>query len=95
MKSLRPVKAVYHTSDEWWHLLQSDDGELFLLVSCEASFVSYDCLVQLNAEEMRDYLGLGWLSIQHLANRINYFVDEYKNRRITGEVLSMAIEAVR
>jgi len=44
-------------------------------------------------EEGRDYHGLSWLSIQHLANRISYFVNDYKHRRITGPPLAVAIEA--
>jgi hypothetical protein len=95
MKTVRPAKTIYHTSDDWWHLLQGDGSVLYLLVNCEASFVSFKCLVQLNEDELRDYHGLGWLSIQHLANRINYFIDDYKSRRITDHVLSLAIEAVR
>lgn len=70
-------------------------GELYILVACESSFVSCECLVKLNADELRDYHGLGWLSLQHLANRINYFSDEYKSRRIVGSALASAIAATR
>jgi hypothetical protein len=47
-------------------------------------------MIKLNAEELRDYHGLGRLSIQHLANRINYFVSDYAGRRITGPLLERA-----
>lgn len=40
--------------------------------------------------KLRDYHGLGWLSIQHLANRINDFVSDYHGRRITGPLLEEA-----
>lgn len=92
---LRPPPLRYHTDDGRWHLLRDGDGELYLLVECEASFVSYPCLVRLNDDEQRDLIGLGWLSLQHLANRINYFVDEYKARAVTGQQLAAALDAVQ
>ena len=95
MKVIKPAKAAYHIDDSWWHLLRDESGGLFILVACESSFVSYECLVKLNDEEFRDYHGLGWLSLQHLANRINYFSEEYKSRRIVGPALASAIEATR
>lgn len=95
MKIVQPAKAAYHTEDGWWHLLRDEGGELYILVACESSVVSYECLVKLNGDELRDYHGLGWLSMQHLANRINYFSDDYKNRRIVGSALASAIKATR
>ena len=95
MKVVEPAKAGYHTDDSWWHLLKDEVGELYILVACESSFVSHECLVKLNGDELRDYHGLGWLSMQHLANRINYFSDEYKSRRIVGAVLASAMGATR
>jgi len=92
MKPVQPGKAPYHTDDRWWLLLRGDDGALYLRVDCEASFVSYTSLVKLNDAELRDYHGLGWLAIQHLANRINYFVDEYKDRRLVGPLLDEALK---
>ena len=95
MQVVERAKAAFHTDDSGWHLLKDDAGELLLLVACESSFVSYECLVKLNGDELRDYHGLGWLSIQHLANRINYFSDEYRNRRIVGDALASAMAATR
>lgn len=65
MDLVRLVPAAYHTTDSYWHLLNAEDGSIYILVECEASFVSYECLIKLNDEELRDYCGLGWLSIQH------------------------------
>jgi len=93
LKPFRPGKAPYHTDDRFWHLLDDDQGARYMLVACEASFVSYQCLVKLNEAELRDMHGPGWLSAQHLANRINYFVDDYKTRRIVGPLLAAAIAA--
>ncbi|MBZ9780252.1 hypothetical protein K9857_01645 [Pseudomonas sp. REP124] len=93
MDLLQLAPATFHTTDDFWHLLHAGDGSIYVLVNCEASFVSYECLIKLNDEELRDYRGLGWLSIQHLANRINYFVDDYNGRRITGSLLEAAIQA--
>ena len=92
MNILTPAKAPYHTDDSWWHLLSGADGSLYLLVNCEASFISYDCLIKLNDRELLDYHGLGWLSLQHLANQVNYFSDEFKHRRITGSELEAALK---
>ena len=93
MKIVESAKAAYHTDDTWWHLLRDEGGALYILVACESSFVSYECLVKLDGDELRDFHGLGWLSMQHLANRINYFADEYKSRRIVGSALASAIAA--
>ncbi|WP_095093805.1 hypothetical protein [Pseudomonas sp. Irchel 3A5] len=95
MDLIQLTPATYHTTDDYWQLLRARDGSIYILVNCEASFVSYECLIKLNDEELRDYIGLGWLSIQHLANRINYFVSEYKSRRITGPLFEAAIQASR
>jgi hypothetical protein len=95
VKVVEPPKADYHTDDSRWHLLRDVNGSLHILVACESSLVSYECLIKLNDGEILDYHGLGWLSMQHLANRINYFVDEYKSRRIVGAALASAIEATR
>jgi hypothetical protein len=84
-----PPRLSYHIDSDWWHLLRDND-ELYILVHYEATFVSYDRLVKLDAAELRDFQGLGWLSLQHLANRVNYFVDEYKGRCITGPTLTAA-----
>jgi len=93
MDLVRLKPAAYHITDSYWHLLNAEYGSTYILVECEASFVSYECLIKLNDEELRDYRGLGWLSIQHLANRIKYFVGDYNGRRITGPLLEEAIEA--
>jgi hypothetical protein len=88
-----PSRLWYHTDDSMWRLLRDAD-DLYILVHCEASFASYDRLVKLDAAELRDFQGLGWLSLQHLANRINYFADEYKGRSLTGPTLTAAQHAV-
>ncbi|PXX49210.1 hypothetical protein SAMN05660489_06405 [Pseudomonas sp. LAMO17WK12:I10] len=93
MDLVQLAPAQYHIADDYWHLLKAEDGAVYILVECEASFVSYECLIKLNDEELRDYKGLGWLSIQHLANRINYFVGDYSSRKITGPLLEEPIQA--
>ncbi|MGZ9668571.1 hypothetical protein ACXX9E_21290 [Pseudomonas sp. GNP014] len=95
MERVRLTPAQYHTADGYWSLFKAEDGSLYLLVECEASFVGYQAMIKLNDEELRDYHGLGWLSIQHLANRINYFVSDYHGRRITGALLEEANQAAK
>ncbi|VVQ25615.1 hypothetical protein PS925_05868 [Pseudomonas fluorescens] len=90
MELVRLTPAEYHICDNYWSLFKAEDGSVYILVECEASFVGYQAMIKLNAEELRDYHGLGWLSIQHLANRINYFVSDYNGRRITGPLLEQA-----
>ena len=62
MDLVQIAPAAYDITDDYWHLLKAEDGTVYILVECEASFVSYKCLIKLNAEELRDYHGLGWLS---------------------------------
>lgn len=88
-----PPRLPYHTDDSWWRLLRGSAGELFILVNCEASFVSFELLIELNAEELEDYRGLGWLSLQHLANRVNYFANTYKGRHVSGPDFQAAQKA--
>ncbi|XZG71944.1 hypothetical protein ACTSKR_11910 [Chitinibacteraceae bacterium HSL-7] len=90
---IHPAKTAYHTDDRDWQLLCDPSGALYLLVHCATAQVSYECLIQLNRDELRDYHGLGWLSVQHLASRIQYFKDDYQSRCITGTLLCAAIEA--
>ena len=90
MELVRLTPAEYHTNDCYWRLFKLADGSVYILVECEASFVGYQSMIKLNAEEMRDYHGLGWLSIQPLANRINSFVRHYSGRTITGSLLEEA-----
>ena len=93
MDLIHLTPATHHITDGYWQLLRAGDGSIYVLVNCEASYLSYESLIKLNDEELRDYHGLGWLSIQHLANRIKYFVSEYSDRRITGPLFDAAIQA--
>lgn len=93
MKPIQVTPAAFHTFDKCWQLFSAEDGALYLLVDCEASFVGYLRMIKLDEYEQRDYHGLGWLSLQHLAYRVNYFVSEYKERAVTGALLEAAIAA--
>lgn len=68
------------------------DGKIRFLERFPNGEETFSCqaMIKLNAEELRDSHGLGWLSIQHLANRINYFVSDYAGRRIIGPLLERA-----
>lgn len=83
----------HHLSQGRWNLLRDDDGALYLLVQCEASFVSFERLVMLDEIELEDYRGLGGLSLQHLASRLSHFTTQYADRSITGERLRAALVA--
>lgn len=92
MDLIHLTPATHHITDGYWQLLRAGDGSIYVLVICEASFVSYECLIKLNDEELRDYHGWAGYPFS-TANRINYFVSEYSDRRITGPLFDAAIQA--
>jgi hypothetical protein len=94
MKLVPVSPQPYHLRHEIWSLLKDQAGGFYLFVNCEASFVSFDCLLKLNDEEMRDYHGLGWLSLQHLAHRVNHFSRDYSSRMVQGQDLDDARKCV-
>lgn len=84
-KLASPEPANYMLSSEFWHLIR--DGEkCYLHVGVDASFASYNILIQLNKKEREDFRVLGWIAIQYLAFRINGFPDQYSRRNITGQL---------
>ncbi len=95
MTPITIIPQPHHLSQGRWNLLRDNDGALYLLVQCEASFVSFERLVMLDEIELEDYRGLGWLSLQHLASRISYFATQYADRSVTGERLQRALEVTR
>lgn len=62
------MKVVDH-EPQWWFLLE-DEGSLFLDANCNHSFVGYDFLVELSAEEHRAYEQEGRAFISRLATEI-------------------------
>lgn len=95
---MTPVPVTPQPSDlseGRWSLLKDDEGALYLLVQCEVSFVSFERLVKLTEDELEEYRGLGWLSLQHLAARIKYFAAQYADRSITGRRLQLALQVTR
>jgi hypothetical protein len=60
---------VIDCEPQWWFLLE-EDGRLFLDANCSHSFVGYDFLLQLNAEELKAYAHEGRAFISRLATEI-------------------------
>ena len=80
--------------DSRWNFIEAENNEYYFYVWCESSF-GYTVLIKLTDEEYREYKGLGWTYLQYLSQRINYFVDEYKPRRILGELNEKAELAIK
>lgn len=62
------MRVVDH-EPQWWFLLE-EDGSLFLDANCNHSFVGYDFLLELNADEHRAYKHEGREFISRLATEI-------------------------
>lgn len=62
------MRVVDH-EPQWWFLLE-ENGSLFLDVNCNQSFVGYDFLLELNAEEHGAYKHEGREFISRLAAKI-------------------------
>ena len=62
------MRVVDH-EPAWWFLLE-EDGSLFLDANCDYSFVGYNFLLQLNAEELKAYRHEGRAFISRLATEI-------------------------
>jgi len=60
---------VIDNEPQWWFLLE-ENGALFLDANCSHSFVGYDFLLQLNAEELKAYVHEGRAFISRLASEI-------------------------
>ena len=84
----------YHLRSDTWELVRASDGSLLLLVYCTQSAAGFCVLLKLNEEELREFHGLGWLMLQHLAHRVAYFTDEYWPRAIKGKLLDEVIALV-
>lgn len=62
------MRVVDH-EPQWWFLLE-EDGSLFLDANCNHSFVGYDFLLELSAEERTAYENEGREFIKRLATEI-------------------------
>ena len=91
---------VVDSEPSWWFLLE-EDGALFLDGNYEASFIGYDCMIQLTEEEAQQYKARGrqfinWLAgdVQDTAPVLKASTSPYKSRRITGALSERALEAI-
>ena len=91
---------VVESEKDWWFLLE-EDGALYLDGNYEASFVGYDCMIRLTAEEAVQYQKRGrefinWLAsdIQNTTPILKVSTSPYKARRITGAIAERALDAI-
>jgi hypothetical protein len=75
-----------------WHLLREGDT-YFIYVNCEQSAASFPLMVQLTPDEYAEYHALGWIFLQYLAEKINYWSTRYVSRRVSS-ALQAAAEAL-
>jgi len=75
-----------------WHLLREGDT-YFIYVYCEQSAAGFTVMVQLTPDEYAEYHALGWIFLQYLAEKINYWPTRYASRRV-GSALEAAAEAL-
>jgi hypothetical protein len=88
-------------SPQRWFLLE-DAGELFLDVNCNHSFVGYDFMIRLSAEEAAEYRAKGKIYLDRLAQEIQDSApvlavskSPYKNRAVTPAHRAESLEAIK
>ena len=93
------MKVLDH-EPQWWFLLE-DEGALFLDANCNHSFVGYDFLLRLDAEETAKYRTEGrayisWLAdaIQNSAPILEGSKSKYKGRDLSKDYSERVTEAV-
>ena len=77
----------------FWYLLKKDDA-YYLDINCEASFVGFTLMLQLNEDEYAEYHALGRTFLQYFAEKINYRSSVYKARNTTGPLQKEAMKAI-
>ena len=79
-----PTMEVIDNGPQFWFLLKEGD-EYYLDIRGQASFVEYNLLVLLTAEEKAAYLTSGHAYIDKLADDLNYRVTYNRTRNIYNE----------
>ncbi len=94
------MRVIDH-EPRFWYLFEDENERLILDVNCEYSFVSYDFMMFLSAEEMSDYKKVGRSFLGKLANVINSSApiakisqSKYKERKISNESSEEILEAI-
>ncbi len=94
------MRVIDH-EPQFWFLFEDENERLILDVNCEYSFVSYDFMMFLSAEEISDYKKEGRSFLEKLANDINSSVpiakisqSKYKERKISNESSEEILEAI-
>lgn len=92
------MRVIDH-EPQWWFLFE-EDGAFFLDGNYNHSFVGYDFMIQLNAEEVAQYRARGREFIGVLAERVQNSVpilivskSPYKGRRVSEDTSKRAVAA--
>ncbi len=86
------MRVIDHSEGSWY--LLEEKGIYYIDVYCSQSFVSFSMLIELNAEEYKEYHALGKVFLEYFATKINYGSAEYKPRQVQGEVLARSYETI-
>ncbi len=76
-----------------WFLLKKEDAH-YIDVYCEASFVGFSLMIELNAEERREYHAQGKAFLQAFTDKISHYSKDYQVRNVTGPLQNEAYEAI-
>jgi hypothetical protein len=87
------MEVVLHEPSSWYLLKKGDT--YYIDVNCEASFVGFSLMVQLDPDEYTEYHALGRAFLQYFAAKINYWSDHYKERNVTGPLQQESTEAIK
>ncbi|WP_437882783.1 hypothetical protein [Pseudomonas sp. LRF_L74] len=79
-------------NEQAWYLLK-DDESWYLLARCSQSAVDFELLVQLSADEYREYHALGHVYLDYLAARIQHWPHDYSPRHLP-QALAAANQAI-
>lgn len=78
---------------QMWFLVR-EGSDYYLTVRCQQSFVEFELLVRLSADEYREYHALGHVYIDYLAARISYWASEYAPRNLHQQLGQRVHEAI-
>ena len=87
------MKVAAHSPHTWF--LLNDSGSYFFDARVSRSGAEWSVLIELSAEERREYHAIGRLYLDYLQARIHNFVEEYQARDISADLGERATSAIQ